>query len=70
MAERQNTLTSIFDPKNPCISAYEIHEWINDHLRIPEHEVLMIQIEGQRRQVFIKQSDELHRMLQATNGLL
>ena len=71
MAKHQNTLTCIFDPKSLRISAYEIHEWIHNHLRTPEHEVLMIQIDGPRRQVFIKlkQTDELHRILQATNGM-
>jgi hypothetical protein len=71
MAERQNTLLCTFDPKSPRTSAYEIHEWIQGHLQIPEHEVLVIQIDGPRRQVFIKlkQSDELQAILQATNGI-
>ena len=71
IAERQNTLTCIFDPKSPRISTFEIHEWIHDQLRIPEHEVQMLQIDGPRRQVFIKmkQCNELHRIIQETNGL-
>jgi hypothetical protein len=70
MAKRQNTLTCIFDPKSPRISAFEIHEWIHDQLRIPEHKVLMLQIDGLRRQVFIKlkQCNELHRIREETNG--
>jgi len=71
MAERQNILTCIFDPKSPGISAFEIHEWIHDQLRIPEHEVQMLQIDGPKRQVFInlKQCKELHRVIQEINGL-
>jgi len=71
MAERQNTLTCTFDPKSPRISTFEIHEWIQDQLRIPEHEAQMLQIDGPRSQVFIKmkQCKELHRIIQETNGL-
>jgi len=70
MAERQNTLTCAFDPKSPRVSAFEIHEWIHDQLRIPENEVQMIQIDGPRRQVFIKmkQCNELYKIIQETNG--
>ena len=71
VAERQNTLTCIFDPKSPRISAFEVHEWIHDQLRVPEREVQMLQIDGPRRQVFIKmkQCNELPRIIQETNGL-
>jgi hypothetical protein len=71
MAERQNTLTCSFDPKSPRISAFEIHEWIHEQLKIPEHEVAMIQIDGPKRQVFIKlkQYIEVQKIIQATNGL-
>jgi hypothetical protein len=71
MAERQKTLTCVFDQKSPRVSAFEIHEWIHDQLRIQEHEVQMLQIDGPRRQVFIKmkQCNELHRIMQETNGL-
>jgi hypothetical protein len=51
MTERQNTLTCSFEPRSPRISAYEIHEWIHEHLRIQEQEVTMIQIDGPKRQV-------------------
>jgi hypothetical protein len=54
MAERQNTLTCVFDLKIPRVSAFENHEWIHDQLRIPQQEVQMLQIDGPRRQVFIK----------------
>jgi hypothetical protein len=54
MAERHNTLVCTFDPTSPRITAHDIHEWIYEALRIPEGDVHMIQIDGIRRQVFIK----------------
>jgi hypothetical protein len=57
MCDRKNTLVCRFDPANSRLNAYEIHEWIHDQLRIPGHVVLMIQIDGTRRQVFIKLSE-------------
>jgi len=70
MAERQNTLMCSFDPKSPRVSAFEIHEWIHDQLRIPEHGVPVLQIDGPGRQVFIKmkQCNELYKIIQETNG--
>jgi len=55
--ERQNTMVSAFDTASPSISAFEIHEWIHEHLRTPEQEVNMMQMDGTRRQVYIKMID-------------
>ena len=70
MVERPNTLVCSFDPASPRITAWDIHEWIHDTLRIPEHEVLMVQIDGIRRQVFIKlkNSEQVVVILTDTNG--
>jgi len=54
MAERLNTIMCTFDPTSPRITTYDIHEWIQQVLRIPEHTVGVIQIDGANRQVFIK----------------
>jgi len=54
MCDRQNTLVYIFDPRSPRITAYHIHEWIYEQLRLQEDEIRMIQTDGPRRQVFIK----------------
>ena len=54
MMGRPNTLVCSFDPTSPRITAWDIHEWIHDALQIPEQDVLMVQIDGVRRQVFIK----------------
>ena len=57
MTERHNTLVCTFDPASPRITAFDIHEWIYTALRLPEGDVQMIQIDGVRRQVFIKMAN-------------
>ena len=70
MAERLNTIVCTFDPTSPRVTAYDIHEWIQQVLRIPEHTVSMIQIDGIKRQVFIKMIDNAYvqALLMETNG--
>jgi hypothetical protein len=70
MCDRKNTPVCSFDPASPRLTAYEIHEWIQDQLRIPGHVVLMIQIDGTRRQVFIKLSEPkiVDDLLTSTKG--
>ena len=70
MAGRPNTLVCSFDPASPRINAWDIHEWINDALRIPEQDVQLIQIDGIRRQVFIKlpTSEHVIKIVRDTNG--
>jgi hypothetical protein len=71
MCERRNTLVCFFDHASPRISAFEIHEWIHSQLQVSEQSVLMIQIYGPRRQVFIKFTDPTYvqDILHATNGI-
>ena len=68
--ERRNTLVCSFDHQSPRISALEIHNWIHDVLRAAEHTVTMIQIDGPRRQVFIKfvEIQYAHDILLTTQG--
>jgi hypothetical protein len=70
MSERRNTLVCCFDPASPRISAFDIHEWIHSQLQVEEHSVLLIQIDGLRRQVFIKFTDPsyVHDILHVTHG--
>jgi len=42
MCERQTTIVCIFDPKIPRITAYHIHEWIHEKLKLLENEVRMV----------------------------
>ena len=46
MGERQNTTVCAFDLKSPRVSAYEIHEWIHEQLKLEDNEFLMEQIDG------------------------
>ena len=46
MSAGQNTVVCSFDPKSPRISAFDIHEWIFEHLHMPENVVTMVQLEG------------------------
>jgi len=52
MTERQNTTLCASDLNSPRISSFNIHEWIYDHLRLPENEVTMVQINGPRRHLY------------------
>ena len=70
MVGRPNTLVCSFDPTSPRITAWDIHEWIHDALKIPEQDVQLVQIDGIRRQVFIKlrTSDQILTIIKDTNG--
>jgi len=70
MSERQNTVVCTFEPTSHRISAFEIHEWIHNKLRVPEHTVTMIQIDGPKRQIYIKLVDFacVQPLLQDTSG--
>jgi len=46
-----------FDQHNPNVSAFNIDEWVYETLHLQEHEVVMIQIDGLRRHVYIKFRD-------------
>ena len=49
---------------------HDIHEWIFAVLRIQEHSVQMIEIDGIKRHVYIKLADaeSVHALLQGTAG--
>jgi hypothetical protein len=63
-------LVCSFDPRSPRISAYDIHEWIHDQLRVREDTICTIQIDGAKRQVFIKFAELIYaqEVLNTTNG--
>jgi hypothetical protein len=69
MNDRQNTIVCVFDPQNPHITAYQIHEWTYERLQLPE-EVRMIQMDGPRRCVYIKFaiSEQAYAVLRKTSG--
>jgi len=70
MGERQNTILFTFDLKSSLISAYEIQEWIYAQLSLEDNVVLMVQIDGSQRHVYIKLCDNnrLQQVLHLTGG--
>jgi len=70
MSDRMNTLVCIFDPSSPRISAYNIHEWIHEALRLMEEDTQVIQVDGPRCRVFIRFYNEyrMNEILQDTKG--
>jgi hypothetical protein len=70
MSERQNTIVCIFDVKSPRISAFNIHEWIVETLKLAEEDLYMIQIDGPRRHAYIKfkNAKQVHTVLNESEG--
>jgi len=70
MAARKNTILCVFDMTSPRISALEVHEWVFETLQVNERLVTMLQIDGARRHVYIKFSEqvEVMRILKGMNG--
>jgi hypothetical protein len=58
MTERKNTAVCTFEMGSPRISAYEIHEWTHSALQVSEETVVMIHIDGPKRQVYIELTNE------------
>jgi hypothetical protein len=53
MTEREQTIVCAFDQRSPRVSAFDIHEWIYEIVHLQEYEVVMVQIDGLRRHVYI-----------------
>jgi hypothetical protein len=70
MAERENTLVCTFDAQSPRITAYDIHEWIYETIHLEETDVAMVQVDGPRRQVYIKFKEcrRIQETFLSTNG--
>jgi len=57
MTERKQKIVCAFDQRSPPVSEFDIHEWVYETLHLQEHEVVMIQIYGRRRQLYIQFRD-------------
>ena len=70
MLERKNTIVCSFDPSGPRITAFDVHEWLFLDLKVQYNSVIMVQIDGARRQMYIKFTDMQYviEVLTRTNG--
>ena len=70
MCEHQNTVVCAFYSKRPRIPAFDIHERIHEQLDVPESSVKLVQIDGPRRQMYIKFAEfqSLQEVLHSTKG--
>jgi hypothetical protein len=61
-----------FERDSPRITAIEIHDWIYEKMDFPGQEVLMVQIDGTKQQVYIKvrTQEVLDDIITQTNGTL
>jgi len=72
MSDRLSTIVCGFHPRSPRVNAFHIHEWNYENLHIAGENLRMIQIDGPRRRVYIKFTDEecVNTILQNTEGQL
>jgi len=70
MAIRSNTIVFTFDPASPRITTHDIHEWLHEEIRIQEQKVQTIQIDGIKRQVYVKLTDKdyMSSIINSTGG--
>ena len=70
MAIRSNTIVFTFDPASPRIAAHDIHEWLHEEICIQEQKVQTFQIDGIKRQVYVKLTDKeyMSSIINSTGG--
>jgi hypothetical protein len=70
MTTRQNTAVCAFETSSPRINAHDIHEWIFTTLRLPENDIISLQIDAIKSYVYIKMTnyDKLTDLLNSTKG--
>jgi hypothetical protein len=68
--DRKDTIVCTFDKRSPRVTAYDIHEWIHQELHLDTEDVATIQIDGPKRQVFIKttRTQLVEDIILRTNG--
>jgi hypothetical protein len=70
MNYRQNTIVCSFDRQSPRLSAHDIHNWLADMLTLTTADLLLVQIDGAQRQVYVKfrEYETMHRILTSFQG--
>jgi hypothetical protein len=68
--ERVNSLFCSFDMNSPRTSAYIIHEWVYNKLGLTDDDLLVLQIDGAHRNVYLKfvTMEKMYSVLQKTGG--
>jgi hypothetical protein len=54
MCERRNTMVCTHERDSPRITKLDIHSWIYERMNLSDQEVPVIQIDGTKRQVFLR----------------
>jgi hypothetical protein len=70
MSGRKNTIVCSFDHRGLRLSAYEIHEWIGTAMALQEDEVLLVQVDSTKWQVYIRfrEYTKMYDILQSSHG--
>jgi len=70
MCEGKQTIVCTFEDTCPRINPLEVHDWLFYELQVTENIILVIQIDGARKQAFVKFLDQKYvdKILQMTNG--
>ena len=71
MVTRSNTIVFTFDPASPRITEYDLHEWLHEEMCIQEQKVQMIQIDGIKRQMYVRltEKDYMLSIINSTGGV-
>jgi hypothetical protein len=68
MSERQDTIVCSFDSKILRMSVFDVHEWIHDTMRLTEADVAMVQVDGAKRQVKLREFNKMQEIFASTRG--
>jgi hypothetical protein len=70
MGDYKQTVVCSFDPSSPRLTAYEVHEWIHDQLKVLDDTVTAVQIDASKRLVYVRFVDQecASTLVQRTNG--
>jgi hypothetical protein len=70
LGERKSTLVVSFNLQSPRTSAYTIHAWVRQQLRLTEDDLRLLQVDGAKRKVYSKfvSEEKMYAVLRETGG--